>query len=89
LIGANGRRRWPDFSIEDRNGEVWYWEHCGMLDQPDYQNRWQAKLAFYKENQVERWSPETPNGRLIVTEDGGKKGLDSLGIREIIRSIFE
>jgi hypothetical protein len=89
LIGTNGRRRWPDFSIEDRNGEVWFWEHCGMLDQPDYERRWNAKLAFYKENKIQPWSPETPNGRLIVTEDGGKKGLDSLAIREMIRSIFE
>jgi hypothetical protein len=88
LIGENGRQRWPDFSIEDRNGETWYWEHCGMLDQPDYERRWKAKLAFYATNKIERWSKATPGGRLIVTEDGPKKGLDSLAIREMIDALW-
>jgi hypothetical protein len=48
-----------------------------MLDQPDYEKRWKAKLAFYEENKINRWSPWTPRGRLIVTEDGPKHGLDS------------
>jgi len=88
LIGENGRQRWPDFSIEDRNGETWYWEHCGMLDQPDYERRWKAKLAFYAANKIARWSKTNPVGRLIVTEDGPKKGLDSLAIREMIDGLW-
>jgi AAA domain/UvrD-like helicase C-terminal domain len=88
LIGQNGRPRWPDFSIEDKNGETWYWEHCGMLDQPEYERRWKAKLAFYVENKIARWSKANPSGRLIVTEDGPKKGLDSLGIRELIETLW-
>ncbi|HEX4077293.1 MAG TPA: AAA family ATPase [Rhizomicrobium sp.] len=88
LIGENGRQRWPDFSIEDRDGETWYWEHCGMPDQPDYALRWTAKLAFYAENNIGRWSEKTPGGRLIVTEDGPKKGLDSPAIRQMIEQLW-
>lgn len=88
LIGENSRQRWPDFSIEDRDGETWYWEHCGMLDQPDYARRWNAKLAFYAENKIDRWSKAAPSGRLIVTEDGPKKGLDTPAIRALIEQLW-
>jgi hypothetical protein len=88
LLGENGRQRWPDFSIEDRDGETWYWEHCGMLDQPDYARRWKAKLAFYAENKIERWGKTNQKGRLIVTEDGPKKGLDIPAIRELIETLW-
>jgi hypothetical protein len=67
---------------------TWYWEHCGMLDQPDYERRWKAKLAFYAVNKIARWSKANPVGRLIVTEDGPKKGLDSLAIREMIDGLW-
>ena len=73
LIGENDRQRWPDFSIEDREGETWYWEHCGMLDQPDYANRWKAKLAFYAAQQDRALEQKKPNGRLIVTRTGPKR----------------
>ncbi|WP_294539492.1 AAA family ATPase [uncultured Rhodoblastus sp.] len=88
FIGEHGHQRWPDFSIEDRNGRTWYWEHCGMLDQPDYLSRWKAKLAFYADNKVECWSEKNPSGRLIVTEDGPKKGLDSPAIRNLIEKLW-
>lgn len=88
LIGENGRQRWPDFSIEDRSGDTWYWEHCGMLDQPDYVQRWKTKLDFYAANKIERWSETNPKGRLIVTEDGPKKGLDSMVIRQLIDTLW-
>lgn len=83
-VGADGETRWPDFSIEDRNGDTWYWEHCGMLGQEDYDDRWRKKLGFYNRNGVTPWSKSSPKGRLIVTEDGPSKGLDSKAIRELI-----
>jgi hypothetical protein len=88
VIGGNGETRWPDFSIEDRDGQTWYWEHCGMLGQEEYEERWQRKLAFYDKNGVKRWSPSTPGGRLIVTEDGKEKGLDSPAIREMVAKLW-
>lgn len=59
-----------------------------MLDQPDYARRWNAKLAFYAENKIDRWSKTTPSGRLIVTEDGPKKGLDTPAIRALIEQLW-
>jgi hypothetical protein len=88
VIGAEGGKRWPDFSIEDRNGQTWYWEHCGMLDQVDYEDRWKKKLAFYEANNPKRWTPSVPDGRLIVTEDGPKKGLDIPAICELIETLW-
>lgn len=88
VIDQHGSTRWPDFSIEDREGQTWYWEHCGMLDQPDYEKRWEKKLAFYQANNVTRWGASNPAGRLIVTEDGGNKGLDTLAIRTLIEKLW-
>ena len=34
----------PDFKIEDYDtGVVWYWEHCGMMNGPQYCRRWEDK----------------------------------------------
>jgi UvrD-like helicase C-terminal domain len=60
VIGGDGETRWPDFSIEDRDGQTWYWEHCGMLGQEEYEERWQRKLAFYDKNGVKRCLPRPP-----------------------------
>jgi hypothetical protein len=65
---ANGQYRLPDFTIE-KGEDVWYWEHCGMMDKPDYVARWQKKLAWYKEQGITVWSKANPQGRLIVTEE--------------------
>src|SRR5262249_2472791 len=88
LVGADGTPRWPDFTIEDRNGQTWAWEHCGMLDQPDYAARWNAKLDWYGRNKIIRWSPKSPNGRLIVTEDGPSRGVDSAATRALIKQLW-
>lgn len=41
-------------------------------------------VAFYDRNGVKPWSKSSPNGRLILTEDGPSKGLDSKAIHELI-----
>ena len=73
----------PDFKIEEADtGDVWYWEHCGMMDDPKYKKRWENKKAFYKKNGIEEGK------NLIVTYD--KSGsLDSQKLEEIIKEIFE
>ena len=73
----------PDFKVEDADtGDVWYWEHCGMMDNPKYKRRWENKKAFYKKNGIEEGK------NLIVTydEDGS---LNSQKLEEIIKEIFE
>ena len=35
----------PDFTIEnDNTGEVYYWEHCGMLFDKNYKERWEENI---------------------------------------------
>ncbi|MBK3732774.1 AAA family ATPase [Azospirillum brasilense] len=88
LVGKDGSVRWPDFTIEDARRGIWYWEHCGMLDQPDYRARWKRKLAWYMESGIAPWSPDRPDGRLIVTHDSPREGLDSAAIRRLINVMF-
>ena len=39
----------PDFSILiPSKGEMIYWEHCGMLNDPEYRAKWEQKKAAYK-----------------------------------------
>jgi ATP-dependent exoDNAse (exonuclease V) alpha subunit len=47
--GARGRLR-PDFSIVDDAGDVYLWEHLGMLDRPEYKSSWEWKKAWYASN---------------------------------------
>ena len=58
----------PDFTIEnEESGEVYYWEHCGMLFDDEYKQRWEEKYQWYKENDILEGGGS--NGTLIVTED--------------------
>ena len=84
----NARGRWADFRIIAR-GQTWYWEHCGLLDRPAYRSRWQAKEALYRDNGFGRWNESSPSGRLIVTEDGPDRGLDSHLIHQLAAGLFE
>lgn len=86
LLGKDGTSRWPDFTIRDaESGRVFYWEHCGMMDNEDYRLRWEKKLEWYRENGVvsvdEGGGAE---GGLIVTEEAGK-GIDSAQIDRLIK----
>jgi hypothetical protein len=83
----NAKGRWADFRII-AGGETWYWEHCGLLDRPTYRTRWRAKETLYRENGFERWGEKNPSGRLLVTEDGPDRGLDSLAIHELAARLF-
>lgn len=79
----SGKVKRPDFKIVDADtGEVWYWEHCGMMSDIRYAKRWHDKEAFYAKNGIERGK------NLIVTEERAGEGLDSYKINELIKEIF-
>jgi len=61
----------PDFIIEnDDTGVTYYWEHCGMMHDPEYVERWIKKLAFYRENDILPYQEGGGrNGTLIITEE--------------------
>lgn len=80
---VEGHVKKPDFMIEDADlGITWYWEHCGMMDDPKYKKRWLDKKALYKKNGIEEGK------NLIVTED--KNGsIDSEEVQKIIDDLFK
>ncbi|MBY5508318.1 hypothetical protein HFO81_22550 [Rhizobium leguminosarum] len=71
LLGSDGSRRYPDFTIEDAyTGETWFWEHLGMLGGVKYDQKWTANLAWYRSNGI---LPDEegggPNGTLLTTTE--------------------
>lgn len=38
----------PDFTIR-HNGQIWYWEHLGLLGDEQYNKDWQEKKQIYKD----------------------------------------
>ena len=82
----DGRGRWADFKVEVK-GKTWYWEHCGMLDDKHYRDRWETKKKLYADNGFAIYSDKKTSGRLIVTEDGPDQGLDAKAIEELARKL--
>lgn len=83
-LTLEGKVKRPDFKIEDYDtGVVWYWEHCGMMTDPQYRRRWEDKKKFYEKNGI------VEGKNLIVTEDDERGGLDAAEIQKIIEEIFD
>ena len=83
-IVLEGKVKRPDFKVEDYDtGIVWYWEHCGMMSDPNYKKRWEDKKKFYEKNGI------VEGKNLIVTYDDEKGGLDSDLIQRIIEKAFD
>lgn len=72
----------PDFTFKDvATGSVIIWEHCGMMTNPEYRERWEAKKKLYEINGFSE-----DKGNLIVTYDDENGGIDSAIIQEKIDS---
>lgn len=89
-LSIEGVTKYPDFTIEDmESGNVFYWEHCGMLHVPGYRRRWEEKLTWYKANGI---SPHEEgggeNGTLIITSESAQGGISSQEIEQIIRKVI-
>ncbi len=55
----------PDFTIMDEySDKVYYWEHCGMMHDKEYRERWAEKYQWYRDNDI-----------LPIEEGGGKNGI--------------
>jgi UvrD-like helicase C-terminal domain len=80
----------PDFTIEDdETGRVFYWEHCGMLNDLAYRRRWEAKQHWYRQNGIVPYQEGGGSrGLLIVTEDAANGSIDSQHIDAIIRDVI-
>ena len=80
--------RRPDFVIEDEDsGEMYYWEHLGMLNKRSYRESWERKKQWYKKNDITE--EKGTNGTLIISKDNPKGGISSQEIEEIVKKYFE
>ncbi len=90
LVLSNGRTRYPDFTIADHaRGVNFYWEHLGMLDDPGYKARWEAKRAEYLACGIRPHEDGGgPEGTLIETRDEPGGGLDAAMIASLIDEVI-
>ena len=68
--------RLPDFTASFE-GDVYYWEHLGMLSVPSYRDAWERKRKWYEANGYV--------DRLITSEDGLDGSIDATEIERIAR----
>lgn len=50
LVAENGTYKLPDFTVIDKFGREWHWEHLGMLNDPKYREDWFNKNRWYRDN---------------------------------------
>ena len=61
-VRVDDRLLHPDFTIiRPWDGKTIYWEHCGMMDIPEYRTKWQRKKRLYERNNI------TEGNNLIIT----------------------
>lgn len=74
---------YPDFTIRHpATGEIYYWEHFGMIDNLQYYNKYIAKMKKYIDNGI------IPTIHLIVTYETQDYPLDSARVMEMIDMYF-
>jgi hypothetical protein len=89
FFGKDGSMKLPDFTIENAStGQKIIWEHCGMMADEGYRQRWEEKKVWYRKNGV---LPHEDGGgevaTLIVTFDDERGGIDGLQIDALIDSV--
>ena len=67
----------PDFTIWRSDGTVILWEHAGLLDDPEYAQRFEQKLAMYRK------AGYTQAVNLIVTSDNNG-AIDTAEVRRMM-----
>ncbi len=75
---------YPDFTIlHPHTGEIIYWEHFGMMDEPFYYQKVFPKLQLYTAYGI------VPSIRLITTYETRTNPLSSEVIEKIIEHYFD
>ena len=91
LLLPNGETRYPDFTIvDDDTGARYYWEHLGLLHNPDYLVRWKRKLAAYRAGKIlphEEGGGDA--GTLIITRDDEVGGIDAKEIANLVATVLK
>ena len=78
IEGRNtGGKMLPDFVFVSTKDELLVWEHLGMLDKPEYRERWDIKRRWYEDNGF------IQGVNFFVSRDESNGSLDSQVIRKI------
>ena len=73
----------PDFTIRHpQTGQIFYWEHFGMMDNPTYQRKTFSKLQLYTANEI------YPSLQLLTTYETKDQPLDSSIVETMIKHYF-
>jgi len=82
-LELDGTVIYPDFTIRHpQNGELYYWEHFGMMDYPNYCKNAFSKLQLYASHGI------YPSRQLLTTYETLEDPLDSAEAEAIIRHYF-
>lgn len=74
---------YPDFTTRHpKTGQVYYWEHFGLMDQPEYINRACQKIKLYCENGI------IPGINLILTYETKENPLSIDQVEKIVKEYF-
>ncbi len=75
---------YPDFTVLDVEGRRdIYWEHFGMMDDPDYTEKAIKKIELYERNGI------IPGKNLILTFETKKTPINRNVVREIIKHFLK
>ena len=74
---------YPDFTIRHpQTGKIFYWEHFGLMDEPDYSKNACSKLQLYTSHGI------IPSINLITTYETKDAPLSSEVVEKIIEHYF-
>lgn len=74
---------YPDFTIRHpRTGETFYWEHFGMMGDPDYSQKAFHRMQLYNSNGI------IPSIHLITTFETLEYPLNYETIEKIVKEYF-
>jgi len=79
----SGAVYFPDFTIRHpKTGQVYYWEHCGLMDRPSYVKDAMDKMLNYSLNGI------IPSIHLITTYETKDYPLSIVEVEEIVEKYF-
>lgn len=83
LLELENRKFYPDFTImHPRSGKIYFWEHNGMLDDPEYRRKMFWKDEIYFRNNI------IPGANLILTWETKDHPLDMSFVESMIEIYF-
>ena len=74
---------YPDFTVRHpKTGRIYYWEHFGMMDHPEYARKAFQKMQVYNANGI------LPSDQLIMTFENQENPLSIEQVEDVIDHYF-